>query len=216
MAKTALLIGATGLVGEQCLTALLQSNAYEKVIALTRSKLTTSDPKLENIVTYFEHLENLKDKMNADDVFCSLGTTISKAGSEEAFRRVDFEIPLQVAGWCAKNGAKQFILVSSLGANEQSSIFYSRVKGELENALKTVGFKTLLIFRPSILLGNRKERRYGEEVGRFVAEKFPFLFAGPLKKYSGTPVDILAAKMIHFAQQNMTGVCVFENEEILK
>lgn len=216
MAKTALLIGATGLVGEQCLAALLQSNAYEKVIALTRSKLSTTHPKLENIVTYFEHLESLKDKLRVDDVFCSMGTTIGKAGSEEAFRKVDFEIPLQVAKLAAKNGAKQFVLVSSLGADAGSSIFYSRVKGELEEALKAVGFEAVLIFRPSILLGSRKERRYGEEVGRFVAEKFSFLFAGPLKKYRGTPVDTLATKMLHHAQKKLEGVQIFENEEILK
>lgn len=216
MGKTALLIGATGLVGEQCLNELLLSNAYEKVTALTRKKLPLTHPRLENIVTYFENLDELKPKLKADDVYCAMGTTIGKAGSEAAFRKVDFDIPLQVAQLTAKNGAKQFLLVSSLGADANSSIFYSRVKGELEEALKTAGFETVLIFRPSILLGDRKERRYGEEIGRFVAEKLPFVFFGPLKKYRGTPVDVLAKQMVHDAQQKIKGVRIFENEEILK
>ena len=216
MGKTALLIGATGLVGEQCLNELLLSNAYEKVTALTRKKLPLTHPKLENIVTYFENLESLKQKLKADDVYCAMGTTIGKAGSEAAFRKVDFDIPLRVAKLTANNGAKQFLLVSSLGADANSSIFYSRVKGELEEALKTAGFETVLIFRPSILLGDRKERRYGEEIGRFVAEKLPFVFFGPLKKYRGTPVDVLAKQMVHDAQQKIKGVRIFENEEILK
>lgn len=216
MGKTALLIGATGLVGEQCLNELLLSNAYEKVTALTRKKLPLTHPRLENIVTYFENLDELKPKLKADDVYCAMGTTIGKAGSEAAFRKVDFDIPLRVAKLAANNGAKQFLLVSSLGADANSSIFYSRVKGELEEALKTAGFETVLIFRPSILLGDRKERRYGEEIGRFVAEKLPFVFFGPLKKYRGTPVDVLAKQMVHDAQQKIKGVRIFENEEILK
>ena len=215
MAKTALIIGATGLVGEQCLNELLASAAYEKVIALTRKKLALQNPKLQNIVTDFENLELIKDQLKADDIFCAMGTTIGKAGSKDAFRKVDFEIPLHVAQLSLWNGAKKFILVSSLGADAASLVFYSKTKGELEHALMDLKFESLVILRPSILLGDRKERRVGEEIGRFAAEKLSFLFAGPLKKYRGTPVDLLGKLMVSMAQQKIKEVRILENEEIL-
>ena len=215
MAKTALIIGATGLVGEQCLNELLASAAYEKVIALTRKMLSLQNSKLQNIVTDYENLEQIKDQLKADDIFCAMGTTIGKAGSKDAFRKVDFEIPLQVAQLGLWNGAKKFILVSSLGADAASLVFYSKTKGELENALMDLKFESLVILRPSILLGDRKERRVGEEIGRFAAEKLSFLFAGPLKKYRGTPVDLLGKLMVSMAQQKIKEVRILENEEIL-
>ncbi len=215
MAKTALIIGSTGLVGEQCLKELLASAAYEKVIALTRKRLLLQNPKLENIVTDFENLERIKDQLKADDVFCAMGTTIAKAGSKEGFRKVDFEIPLQVAQLGLWNGAKKFILVSSLGADAASFVFYSKTKGELENELMKLNFESLVILRPSILLGDRKERRAGEEIGRFAAEKLSFLFVGPLKKYRGTSADLLGKLMVSLAQQKIKGIRILENEEIL-
>jgi uncharacterized protein YbjT (DUF2867 family) len=223
MAKTALIIGATGLVGEECLNELLNSVAYEKVIALTRTKILSKKAKLLNIVTDFENLESIAAQLKADDVFCSMGTTIGKAGSKEAFRKVDYEIPLQVATIAKKNGAKKFILVSSLGANPASPVFYSKVKGELEEALKKMKFDWLFILQPSILLGNRKEKRTGEAIGQFVAEKFSFLFAGPLKQYQGTPVYLLGRYMLRVAQETTPSstekipvVRTIKNEEILR
>ncbi len=216
MAKTALIIGATGLVGEQCLKELLASSAYDKVIALTRKKLQNNNPKLENIVTDFENLVSIKQQLKANDIFCAMGTTIGKAGSKEAFRKVDFEIPLQVAEIALKDGAQKFVLVSSLGADASSFAFYAKVKGELENVLMNMKFDSVIIFRPSILLGDRKEKRRGEEAGRFIAEKLSFLFAGPLKKYRGTPVDLLAKEMVKIAQQEKKGTRIIENEEIFE
>ena len=223
MQKTALIIGATGLVGEQCLNELLNSVAYEKVIALSRTKIISKKAKLENIVTDFENLDLIAAQLKADDVFCAMGTTIGKAGSKEAFRKIDYEIPLKVAGLAKQNGAKKFILVSSLGADASSSVFYSKVKGELEEALKKMKFDWLIILRPSILLGDRKEKRTGEAIGRFVAEKLSFLFLGPLKKYSGTPVYLLGRFMVKQAQETAPSsiekipvVRIIENEEILK
>jgi uncharacterized protein YbjT (DUF2867 family) len=145
-----------------------------------------------------------------------MGTTIGKAGSQAAFRRVDFEIPLLVAKQALDNGAAKFILVSSMGADAKSMVFYSRTKGELEQALSQLKYKAVLIFRPSILLGNRKEYRAGEAIGRFAAEKLSFLFAGPLAKYKGTPVDLLAKAMIKEAGENVSGVRIIENNEIFE
>ena len=165
MNKTALIIGATGLTGEQCLMELMASTHYNKVIVLTRKKLVTTNSEIENIVTDFENLESIRQQIKAEHIYCAMGTTIGKAGSQAAFRKVDYEIPLQVAQIAKENGAVKFMLVSSMGADASSKIFYSKVKGELEEALAKLNFKSLLIFRPSILLGNRKEKRTGEAIG---------------------------------------------------
>lgn len=211
--KTALVIGATGLVGEETLKQLLQSAFYTRVIALTRRALDIKNAKLENRVVDFDKPEQYSD-LKADDVYCAMGTTIGKAGSQAAFKKVDFEIPLQIAQLALKNGATQFILVSSLGAKAGSPVFYSRVKGELEEALTKLNYKSLVILRPSILLGDRKEKRTGEAVGRFVAEKMPFLFAGALAKYKGTPVNLLASVMIQQANKVQPRLHIIENQEI--
>ncbi len=211
--KTALVIGATGLVGEETLKQLLQSNYYSKVIALTRKPVELKNTKFENLVVDFDKPAQYSH-IKADHVYCAMGTTIGKAGSQAAFKKVDYEIPLQIAQAALKNGATGFILVSSLGANAKSGVFYTKVKGELEQALMKLKYKSLLIFRPSILLGNRKEKRTGEQIGRFVAENFSFLFAGPLSKYKGTPANVLAAAMILLANSSTTGQRIIENDEI--
>jgi uncharacterized protein YbjT (DUF2867 family) len=213
--KTALVIGATGLVGEETLKQLLNSAQYSKVIGLTRRPLDIKHAKLENPVVDFDK-PGQYSSIKADDVYCAMGTTIGKAGSQAAFKRVDFEIPLLVAKLALDNGAAKFILVSSMGADAKSMVFYSRTKGELEQALAQLKYKAVLIFRPSILLGNRKEYRAGEAIGRFAAEKLSFLFAGPLAKYKGTPVDLLAKAMIKEAGENVSGVRIIENNEIFE
>jgi uncharacterized protein YbjT (DUF2867 family) len=214
MSKTALIIGATGLTGEQCLMELLASPEYDKIIALTRTRLQTTNSQIQNIITDFKNLESLRPQLRADHVYCCMGTTIAKAGSQAAFRHVDYEIPLQVAEIARQNGATKFILITSLGSDASSKIFYSRVKGELENALEKLNYESLLIFRPSILLGKRKEKRTGEAIGMLAAEKLSFLFAGPLKKYRGTPVDTIAKVMVKLANQTTPKIRIIENEEI--
>lgn len=223
MQKTALVIGATGLVGEQCVNELLNSVAYGKVIVLVRRKPEIKHRKLETIITDFENLDAIAAQLKADDVFCAMGTTIGVAGSKEAFRRVDFEIPLKVAQFAKQNGATKFLLVSSMGADASSGIFYNKVKGELEEALKKLKYNWLIIFRPSLLLGDRKEKRTGEAIARFAFDKLSFLFAGPLKKYSGTPVYVLGRLMVKLAQETVPSsveriqvIRIIENEEILK
>lgn len=214
--RTALIIGATGLTGEQLLQQLLNNATYSKVIAVVRKPLAIHHPKLENLVVDFSNLELYKAQLKADDVYCAIGTTIGKAGSQEAFKKVDYDYPLQIAELALWNGARRFILVSSMGADAKSGIFYSRTKGELEEAIKALRYEAVIIFRPSILLGDRKEQRTGEEIGRFVAEKLSFLFAGPLKAYRGTPVDMLAAQMIKLGTGNEKGNRIVENGEIFQ
>ena len=212
--KTALIIGSTGLVGEQCLKVLLASNYYSKVIALTRRRLDSKNVKLENLVVDFDKLVTYREQIKADDIYCAIGTTIGKAGSQAAFRKVDFEIPLQVAEIAKQNGAEKFILVSSLSANAKSMVFYSRTKGQLEEALAKLNYGSLIIFRPSLLLGDRKEKRTGEQVAEFLMKKLPFLVSGPFAKYKGTPADLLAATMVKLGTSNVKGVRAIDNDEI--
>lgn len=215
-AKTALIVGSTGLVGEACLTLLLNSDAYSNVVALTRKPLDIKHPKLTNHLINFDHIEASKTLIKADDIFCTLGTTIAKAGSKDAFRKVDYDYPHKIAEIALWNGASKFILVSSAGADAKSSIFYSKVKGELENTVSKMKYKSVIILRPSILLGDRKERRVGEAIGQVVAEKFSFLFAGPLAKYKGTPALYVAQAMIKTALAASPGVTILENLDIFK
>lgn len=213
--RTALLLGATGLTGEQCLKELLASDVYDTVITVTRKPLAVNHHKYQNIVVDFEKLHDYKLHLKADDVYCTIGTTIAKAGSQKEFRRIDFDIPKQIAEYTLWNGAQRFILCSALGANAQSAIFYNQVKGELEEALQKMNYKALLIFRPSILLGDRKEERTGERMGRAFAETFSFLFVGPLKQYKGTPVNILAKRMVAEGSSHISGTVIYENAEIV-
>lgn len=213
--KTALLIGATGLVGEQCLVRLLADDHYDKVITLTRKTLGNKHPKHKNLIVDFDHLYLSAANIKADDVYCAFGSTIAKAGSQEAFRKIDVDYPKQIAQIAKANGAEKFILVSSIGADSQSSVFYSKMKGVLEDVVSEMGFQTVIIFRPSILIGNRKEQRTGEAIGIALAQSLSLLFIGPLKKYKGTPVDFLASQMVKWGTSEKTGVIIVENQDIL-
>ncbi len=153
--RVALVAGSTGLIGSQLLELLLEDNGYSKVIALSRKPLSISHPKLENVVMEANELKNHND-LKADDVFCCLGTTIRQAKTKEAFRKVDFEYPVELARLLKVNGANQFLMVTALGADKHSKIFYNRVKGEVEDAISETGFTAIHIFRPSLLVGPRK------------------------------------------------------------
>ncbi|RZI83491.1 MAG: NAD-dependent epimerase/dehydratase family protein [Rubrivivax sp.] len=164
MKPLVLLVGATGLVGQQCLQLLAQDPAVGEVRALVRRPLAVDLPKVEVCVADFDRLESHTEWLEADWVFCALGTTIAKAGSQAAFRQVDFDYPLQVAQLAKAQGAKRFMLVSALGANPKSRVFYNRVKGELEEAIAALGFESVTFARPSFLAGERAEVRLGERI----------------------------------------------------
>ncbi|HVN43543.1 MAG TPA: NAD(P)H-binding protein, partial [Steroidobacteraceae bacterium] len=153
--RTALLAGATGLVGGELLAKLLANEAYTRVIVVTRRELgpAARARKVRPVVVDFEDLDRVCDEMRADHVFCALGTTIRKAGSQDKFRRVDYEYPRRIAELTRGNGARHFSLVSALGASRTSPFFYSRVKGELEEALRAMQWPSLGIFRPSVIGG---------------------------------------------------------------
>ncbi|MGA0558908.1 oxidoreductase [Larkinella sp. VNQ87] len=207
--KTALVVGATGLIGNALTHRLLDSSAYEKVKVLVRHSLGWQHPRLQEIQYDFDHPNSLL--IRADDIFCCLGTTMKKAGSREAFRKVDYHYPLDVAKQALVNQARQFLLVSSMGANPGSSIFYNRVKGELERDLTALHFPALLIFRPSLLLGDRKEYRLGERIGEGLMKLFNPLIPA---KYKGVRAESVASAMCHKAQDDLSGTHIFESDQL--
>lgn len=210
--KTALLAGATGLIGNHCLHFLLEDMNYSTVVALVRKKLPLEHPKLTQHIVNFDKLD--ASSLKADDVFCCLGTTIKKAGSQAAFRKVDFEYPVALARLAQQQGAKQFLLVTAMGANKSSLVFYNRVKGEVEEAVKNIPFRAIHIFQPSLLLGERTEKRAGEKAGILFFNLAAPLFVGPLKKYAAIEGHAVAGAMVQCANKNSTGIFVHESNEI--
>lgn len=195
--RAALIVGASGLVGSFLLERLLASSTYARVTAWVRRDPGRSHPKLEIEVVDFERLP--ERRIEAEDVFCCIGSTLRQAGSRQAFRRVDFDIPVALARLAARDGAKRFLVVSALGADARSRVFYSRVKGEMEDAVRSSGVPKVHVFRPSLLSGPRKEFRFGERAGLALAS-----LLGPLLgKYRPTRAEDLAAAMLRAAELDL-------------
>lgn len=209
--RTALIVGASGLTGGHCLDYLLIDPYYTKVIAPVRRLLAIEHPKLAQHLVDFDRPEDLCEVMKGDDVFCCLGSTIKKAGSREAFRTVDFVYPTRVAELALLNGAEQFLLVSAMGADPQAPIFYSRVKGETEQAIESCGYPVLNIFRPSLLIGERQEKRLGEDIGQWLFRFLPLMFSGPLAKYKPVEARAVAYAMVEVAKKKRPGRHVFNS-----
>lgn len=212
--RTALLAGATGLVGGHCLELLLHDDAYGQVAVLGRRELGTTHRKSVQRVVDFDRLAELGDVPRIDDVFCCLGTTMKQAGSEEAFRRVDFTYVYELARLASRHRPGQFLLVSALGANRQSRVFYNRVKGEVEEAIRKLPFDGVHIFRPSLLLSDRRESRPGERLAILAGRALGFVFVGPLGRYRPIAARAVAATMVRIAKEAARGVHVYESDRI--
>lgn len=212
---TALIAGASGLVGGQLLGQLLAATEYERVIAVGRRPLELAHPKLVQVIAEFASLDAVKNELKADDAFCCLGTTIRVAGSRDAFRAVDHGAVLALAWAAQRGGAGRFFVVSSLGADAQSRVFYNRVKGETEEALRVLDFGTLGIFRPSLLRGPRREFRVGERIGQGVMALVGPLLFGSWRKYRAIEAATVARAMLRcsFGRPGQ-GDLVFESDEI--
>ena len=207
--KTALIAGASGLVGSFLVKMLLEDVYYEKVKILVRKPVDLEYPALEQIVYDYDNPE--PEKLVADDVFCCLGTTIKKAGSKEAFRKVDHDYPLQLAKATHENGSQNFSIITAIGSNSKSSFFYNKVKGEVEEDLKEIPFHSLQILRPSMLLGPRKENRTGEEIAKVFFNSLGFLFP---KRYRGIHVSQVAGCMISKMKEAKPGLQIIESEKM--
>ncbi|MFV0417534.1 MAG: NAD(P)H-binding protein [Dysgonomonas sp.] len=214
MTKTAIIIGSTGMTGTHLLKILLTSSVYDKVISFVRHSTKISHPKLIQHVVDFDQPESYQDLIEGSDMFCCLGTTIKKAGSQEAFEKVDLQYPLQFAKIAASKGIKQYSIISSIGANPQSSNFYLRTKGKCEEELRKLAFQSTSIFRPSLLIGNRKEFRLGEKVGKYAMKFFSVFFIGKIKKYKSIKSKNVAYAMYSIAQSNTVGYHIYESDKI--
>ena len=213
--STALLLGATGLVGRHLLGRLAHDARWTRVVTLDRRPVPRASATHEPRVVEFDRLEALDANLFAvDAVFCALGTTMKQAGSKDAFRHVDYEIPVAVARRAHAAGASQMLLVSSIGADAGSRVFYTRVKGEAEEAIEDVGFRSVGIARPSLLTGERRDVRTGELVSKalFAVAK-PFL-VGPLRDFRPMPATDVAACLVAFAASRRPGVTVLDSEAI--
>lgn len=212
--RSALLLGATGLIGGHVLRLLVDNGTYDRVTALVRKPLSVRHPKLETIVIDFDRLDACNEVVRGDDVFCCLGTTIRAAGSQEAFRKVDFDYVQNAASIASSNGSGQFLLVSSLGANKRSGAFYLRVKGEIEEAVSHLPFKTVQIFQPSALLGERQEARVNEKIAGIVLRFISFLLVGRFRRYRAIEAHTVARAMLAAAKQPSPGVMIYESDRI--
>jgi uncharacterized protein YbjT (DUF2867 family) len=207
--KTALLFGATGLVGGHALEFLLMHPAYDKVLAFVRKPIQQAHEKLVQHIIDFDNAESWGHLVKGDDLFCCLGTTMAKAGSKAAFFKVDYTYPMQAAHFAVQNKVHQYLLVSSVGADTDSIFFYSKVKGQLEEALQKMDFWSIHIFRPSVLLGERNENRFGEEVAGKIGRLIDRFTGGLLTKYKPIEADVVAKAMVAAAQGLEPGTHIY-------
>jgi len=237
MGRTAIILGASGLVGSEVLKQLLadkdsseeialgSSNSslnsekvpdqrFEKIKIFVRKRIPINHPNLEQIIVDFDTIGNYSDSIKGDVIFCCLGTTIARAGSKEAFIKVDHTYPLEFAKIAKQNGVENFLLISSVGADKTASNFYLKVKGDIELALEKLKFESLIIIRPSMLLGDRKESRFAESAGKVFMKLFSFAFIGKLKKYKAIEASAVAKAMIRLSKMKIKGSAIFPSDQL--
>ena len=213
--KTALLFGATGLIGSHLLNLLISNNNYSKIKVFVRSSIELNHQKIEIIQTDFNNLKTHKEEIKGDDCFFCIGTTKKNSPDKNQYKRVELEVPKQVAQIAKSNLVNSFVFVSSGYADPKSSGDYLKFKGLVEEELKRLNFSKLGIMRPSFLLGNRQEKRVGEKIGIFVFKLLSPLFLGPLKKMKPIHSATVAKAMVKIANENL-GKIIFESDEIVE
>jgi uncharacterized protein YbjT (DUF2867 family) len=205
--RSVLVAGASGLVGAEVLDQLKGDPSVTRIVVIGRRPMPSLDPRIEARVVNFDALEANADLLAVDQIICALGTTMKQAGSKEAFRRVDLEYPLALARLGLAHGARHFLLVSALGADAESRVFYTQVKGELENALRPLGYRSVTIVRPSLLLGKRKEFRPFERLAAIVGEVVP-------GRYRPVRARDVAKALVTSARKDEPGLRIIESEQI--
>lgn len=215
MNKTALLVGASGLVGSHCLEQLIQHDEYSTIHLFVRKKIEGLDAKkVEQHIVNFDDLPTYDFNQKLDSIFCCLGSTIKKAGSQAAFEKVDYTYVLETAKFGLKHGATQFLVITAIGADSSSHFFYNRVKGKVEEELNKLDYDSLLIFRPSMLGGKREEFRLGEKIGTFFMRLFQPFFIGKLKRYAIISGEKVAKSMVKNSLKKHQVVRIVESEEM--
>ena len=207
--KTVAILGATGLVGTECVRQFADSPEFARVVVLARRSvaLASARSKVETQIVDFERLDDAAEHLRVSHIVCALGTTIKKAGTQDRFRRVDHDYPLAAANLGVRQGARHFLLVTALGANPRSRIFYNRVKGDVEDAIRTLPYRSVTIVRPSLILGERGEFRLGESIGKLFAGITP-------KRFRPVHARAIAGTLRRSAVEDRPGVRIIESMEI--
>ena len=211
--RTAIVAGATGLIGRELVQKLIGSDEYRVIYLISRRENGLRHPKIKEIITNFDLICQMNIAETIDDAFCTLGTTMNKAGSREQFKKIDYQYVIDFANLTVRLGASKFLVISSVGADPKSPAFYNKVKGMTEDALKGMGFKHLVILRPSLLLGNRTEFRLAEKLSGYVMKALNFMIPVNFKAIQGERV---AEYMIKMALTPTEAVSVIKSGEILR
>lgn len=212
--RSALVAGGSGLVGSHVLRQLLEDPNYDRVTALTRRPLALTHKKLAQRIVDFDRLAEVGDFPRVHDVFCCLGTTIKQAGSQEAFRKVDLTYVAELGRMAVRHRTAQFLVVTALGADPRSRVFYNRVKGETEEAIRRLQFEGIQIFRPSLLLGKRMQSRPAERIAGLLSPLVGWVMMGPLARYRPIKAAAVARAMVRVARDAPRGAHVYESDEI--
>ncbi|WP_108670744.1 oxidoreductase [Peribacillus acanthi] len=212
--RTALVLGASGLIGSELVKILLESPEYSHVSILVRRELSYHHDKLTQIVADFDRLDNYEHAFEVDDVYSCLGTTIKKAKSKENFQKVDYEYTMNAARMTKRYSGGNFFTITALGADPDSMFFYNRVKGNVERDLKKLDLPNVHIFQPSLLLGDRTEFRQGEKIAEAIGTRLPSLFVGPIRKYKPIEGKRVAEGMYKRALQNEQGFFIHRSDNI--
>jgi len=210
--KTAIILGATGLTGSILLDTLIENPAFQKIKLFSRHAVEKHSSKIEEHIIDMFQLESYSDDFKADVVFCCIGTTKAKTPDKEVYKMIDYGIPVTAAKLAKKNGIKTFMVISALGADANSSIFYNKTKGEMQRDVAQQGIENTYILQPSLIYGDRKESRLGENVAISLMKIFRFLIP---KKYRMISAKTIAQAMVFLSQNNFSGK-IIPSEEIKK
>ena len=213
--KTAAIFGSSGLIGKSILLKLLKSDNYSRVKAFVRSEIEIDHPKLDIIITDFSKLDEIEYLLNVDECYFCIGTTRRKTPRKTDYIKTEYELPIKIAEICKRNDIDKFIYISSLGANPNAASLYLKNKGKTESDLKNLKFKKLIIVRPSILVGERKENRIGEKLGLLIMNSLSILLMGKLKKYKPIKAMVVANSIFKIANKNIEKE-IFESDELVE
>jgi len=216
--KTAAIIGVTGMTGNYLLHEMLNDTYYETIRVIVRRPYVKTDSRIEVKLVDFNDYESLKLAIDGSDaLFCNIGTTRKNVkGNKELYRKIDFDIPVKAARACKETGCEKFIIISSVGADSKSNNFYLKLKGEVEDALTVSGINTVHMLQPSMLLGDRKEKRIGEQIGVPLMKAFSFLLRGTRRKYKPIHGRDVARAMLNVSKKDEPGIFLYTYDDILK
>ncbi len=211
--RTAIIAGASGLIGKELVQKLISSDQYRRIYVLSRKKSGLVNEKITELVIDFDQIDQLKFDEPIDDLFCTLGTTMKQAGSRENFKKVDYEYIVALANLGKRAGASKFLVISAMGANSKSAVFYNKIKGMTEDALKNIGFDQLIILRPSLLLGKRAEKRFAEGLSGIFMKAFNFLIPD---NYKAIKAEMVAESMSKMALKSTDKVLIVKSGDMLR